>query len=197
MSERKTNFAIAMSAAASIPCPVTSPSATARRPSGEREEVIDVAADVDPRGGLVDRADSSPCSRGSRRGSSDRCIVSEKLFCCWYSRALSIASAAWPAIESAVSTTSPRSGRAGSSETSVSVASASVGVETGMTTAVAPRSRKGTSSSCPASWAAERRSSTIGSLERSSRRTGGAVTGWSRRGSSGVPRASGSETCTE
>ena len=66
---------------------------------------------------------SSPVDRGSRRGRSDRCIVSAKLFCCWYSRALSIASAAWPAIESAVSTTSPRSGRAGSSETSVSVAS--------------------------------------------------------------------------
>ena len=33
-SERKTNFAIAMSAVASIPCPVTSPSTTASRPSG-------------------------------------------------------------------------------------------------------------------------------------------------------------------
>ena len=32
-SERKTNFAIAMSAAASIPWPVTSPSTTASRPS--------------------------------------------------------------------------------------------------------------------------------------------------------------------
>ena len=59
-SERKTNFAIAMSAVASIPCPVTSPSTTASRPSGELEEVEDVAADVDLRRGLVDRPDLEP-----------------------------------------------------------------------------------------------------------------------------------------
>ena len=62
-SDRKTNFAIAMSAVASMPCPVTSPSTTASRPSRELEEVEDVAADVDLRGGLVDRTDLEPGDR--------------------------------------------------------------------------------------------------------------------------------------
>src|SRR6186713_517334 len=108
-----------------------------------------------------------------------------------------MASAAWPAIDRAASSTSPRSGRAGSRETSVSVASASAGVETGMTTALAPLSRKGTSSSCPASSCAERRSRTIGSPERSNRRTGGAVAGWSRPRIERSASSFGSETYTE
>ncbi len=56
-SERKTNFAIAMSAAASMPCPVTSPSTTASRPSGERHVVVEVTADIDACRGRVHLAD--------------------------------------------------------------------------------------------------------------------------------------------
>ena len=76
-SERKTYFAIAMSAVASMPCPVTSPSTTASRPSLEHEVVVDVAAHVQARRGLVDvaraRARRAP---GAALGSSERCIVS-------------------------------------------------------------------------------------------------------------------------
>ena len=210
VSERKTNFAIAMSAAASIPCPVTSPSTTASRPSGAPRK-----SNTSPP--TSTRADDSYTVsdletrqiRLAPLGASDRCIVSAKLFCCWYRRALSMARAACPAIDNATSTTSPRRGRAGSSDTSVSVASASAGVATGMTTAVPPRSRKGTSSSCPAARPPTRRSSTIGSPERNKRadaasrdplgprqdRSEGLELGIRhvhRRGSSTSPRASGS-----
>ena len=81
------------------------------------------------------------------RGRSERCIVSENDFCCSYSRARSIAIAAWRTIESASSSARPVIGRSGSSERSVSVASSSVGVPTGTIAQVAPRSRNGTSSS--------------------------------------------------
>ena len=50
----------------------------------ELEEVVDVAADVDARRRLVDRADArAPATSGCERGSSERCIVSANSFCCW------------------------------------------------------------------------------------------------------------------
>ena len=49
-----------MSAAASIPCPVTSPSTIASRFVGGLQVVVDVAADADERGRLVDRTDLEP-----------------------------------------------------------------------------------------------------------------------------------------
>ena len=58
---------------------------------------------------------------------------------------MSIASAAWPAIESAVSAISPATGRPGCSETIVSVASSSAGVAIGITAAVEPLRRNGAS----------------------------------------------------
>ena len=59
---------------------------------------------------------------------------------------MSIASAAWPAIESAVSAISPSTGRPGCSETMVSVASSSAGVAIGTTAALDPLRRNGASS---------------------------------------------------
>ena len=46
--------------------------------------VVDVAADADERGRLVDRADLEPRHpAGAYRGSSERCIESVNAFCCW------------------------------------------------------------------------------------------------------------------
>jgi hypothetical protein len=61
---------------------------------------------------------------------------------------LSRASAAWPAIDDAVSSTSPSTGRSGSSETRVSVPRISACVASGITAADEPRSRNGTNGSC-------------------------------------------------
>ena len=50
-SERKMNFAIAMSAAASIPWPDDVSEHDRQPPVGQLEEVVDVAADLDARRG--------------------------------------------------------------------------------------------------------------------------------------------------
>ena len=102
-------------------------------PVRQREEVVDVASDLDPRRGLVDGSDLEASTSGTPRGSSERCIVSAKSFRSWVSRAFSIASAACPATKSAVSTCSSPSRRDGSSETTVSVASSSAEVAIGTT----------------------------------------------------------------
>ena len=57
-----------MSAVASIPWPGPSPSTTASWPSGQRQEVVDVASHLDARGGLVDRADLEPGHPRAARG---------------------------------------------------------------------------------------------------------------------------------
>ena len=82
-------------------------------PVRQRQVVVDVASDLDPRRRLVDVAQREPGQRRRLRGNSSRCIVSANAFCCPYRRAFSIASAAWPAIASAVSATSPTTGRPG------------------------------------------------------------------------------------
>ena len=96
---------------------------------------------------------------------------------------MSTASAACAATVSAVSIVSSVSGRLGSSETSVSVARSSEGVAIGITAAVEPRSRNGTSSRWERpSSSAEPESSRTGRPSASRRRAPLATTGsgWSK-----------------
>ena len=146
-SERNTNFAIAMSAAASTPCPLTSPSTTARRPSSSTRKSNTSPPTSRRADDSYARATSSPWTSGSDCGSNACCIDSRKCFCCWYSRALSTARAACVASDAAAASEPASSGRSESREITVSAAISSPPLATGTTTAVPPRSRKGASSS--------------------------------------------------
>ena len=68
--------------------------------------------------------------------------MSENCFCCWYRRALSIASAAWPPIAVAWSTVSAVTGEPGCTDRIVSDASTSAGVAIGTSAPVHPRLEK-------------------------------------------------------
>ena len=145
-SERKTNFAIAMSAAASIPCPVTSPSTTASRPSASVEEVVDVAAHVDAGRRLVDVADLDPgqLGRGARQ---QRALhrVGELLLLLVQPRVVDRERGLAGDREGEIDGRGrDRARRVERDE--LSVPSSSAGVAIGSTTAVEPFSRKGTSS---------------------------------------------------
>ena len=109
---------------------------------------------------------------------------------------MSSASAAWPAIESAASSVAPPIGRSGSSETSVSVPRISACVASGITAAVEPFSRNGTSGSCagPSAAALRGSSTTASPLRKALGRTGESGCGSERIDRSGSARRS-SRTC--
>ena len=82
-SDRNTNFAIAMSAVASMPCPVTSPRTTARRPSASSMKSKTSPPTSTCAADSYTAPTSIPSISGCSRGSSERCIVSANSFCCW------------------------------------------------------------------------------------------------------------------
>ena len=108
-------------------------------------------------------------------------MVSEKSFCCWYRRALSMASAAWAATVRRPRRVLGSSGRAGSRERSVSVPSTSPGVAIGTTAADEPL--RGTARArCTSAVLAEpaRGEQDTGRPARRSRRSGGLRCGCGR-----------------